>query len=42
MVFTDNPATDPFIYIIALKGHLENTVSLHMHAVNLRISAWTA
>jgi hypothetical protein len=33
MVSTDNPVTEQFICIIALKGHLENTVSLNMHAV---------
>jgi hypothetical protein len=30
MVSTDSPVTESFICIIALKGHLENTVSLNM------------
>jgi hypothetical protein len=35
-VSTSKPPTDPLLHITALEGHFEITVSLNVHALNLK------
>jgi hypothetical protein len=38
MISTENPSVDLHVYIMALKGYCEITVSLDIHAMNLKNS----